>query len=70
MLTNTEKALLKVALKYKKADDDANPDVGMGPSVGTLLERVIEEANDMVITPISMSDRQRAEILAWMKATP
>lgn len=33
------------ALYWRKAYADSNPDVGMGPSLSTLLDEVLQEAN-------------------------
>lgn len=67
MLTRTEKALLKVALKYKKYDDDSNPEVGRGPTVEMLLTDVIKEAQAQCIGSIVPSTAQWAEILSDYK---
>lgn len=42
-LPKAERALV-AALVYAKSDDDSNPDVGMGPSLDSLLDRVLKLA--------------------------
>jgi hypothetical protein len=42
-LPKAERALV-AALVYAKHDDDSNPDVGMGPSLDSLLDRVLARA--------------------------
>lgn len=40
LLTNREMELFRVAMQLEKALDDCNPDVGMGPSMEMIAERV------------------------------
>jgi hypothetical protein len=42
-MTNKEMELFRVALHHKKAYDDCNPQVGIGPSMITLARRLAEE---------------------------
>lgn len=43
-LPKAERALV-AALIYAKSEDDSNPDVGMGPSLESLLDRVLTLAD-------------------------
>ena len=71
MLNPHEKALLKVALKYKKLYDDCNPEVGMPPSINSLLEdtarakRPIDKFGQPIWSESRVDTLRRA---AWIKA--
>ena len=43
LMTNREKALFRAALRYCKQYHDCCPDVGMGPSIQTLINEVITQ---------------------------
>ncbi len=42
-MNDKERELLFVACKFAWMYDDCNPDVGMGPTAGTIVERVVSE---------------------------
>jgi hypothetical protein len=63
-LTPTELAMLKVALKYKKSDDDANPDIGPGYSDVSLLRSLVKEIERHAGKQLRIPDNQWNEILS------
>ena len=50
-MDKSQKILLAVALKWRRAYDDSNPDIGFGPSLEWLLEELIEDAELVVSDP-------------------
>lgn len=54
-LTSREIELATVAALFAKRLDDSNPDVGMGPSYGMIVDRVCEMLEVVEIDPVDRS---------------
>jgi hypothetical protein len=61
-LTHQEKQIFKCALRWYKAYDDSNPDVGMGPGYHSLVNTIAEGSQ------ITLSEKDKEYFVNWLRS--